>query len=170
MRARSGSQIHRFGLTLLELLYCLAIAAVIGGIGVPALQTVASNAERTATVNGLLGMIALARSAAQTTGAPITLCKAGAVQACSPAGDRWIVVAEDTTDVLRVLESHYVRLADSNRERFIFRPFPLSSTNGTVSFCDLRGGRAERAIVISTAGRPRVVRPDSQGLAACRRD
>ena len=56
----------------------------------------------------------------------------------------------------------------SNRARFEFRPFPSRSTNGTISFCDARGGAAQRAIVISYTGRPRLAAPDADsGLPAC---
>ena len=52
----------------------------------------------------------------------------------------------------------------SNRPFFDFRPVLQRSTNATVTFCDRRGPRAARAVIVSYTGRPRVdtVEPDGR--------
>ena len=44
----------------------------------------------------------------------------------------------------------------ANRRDFVFRPFEVRSTNGTLTFCDRRGPNAARAVIVSYTGRPRV--------------
>ncbi|MGD8323048.1 MAG: GspH/FimT family protein [Gammaproteobacteria bacterium] len=171
---------HPAGLTALELLVALALGAVVAGIGLPALHDAALNARRLAAVNGFVALIQFARGAAQARSATIYLCQADAGLSCNAAagGGRWIVAvapvsaASDVATnarVLRILELDFTGTVVSNRTAFTFRPFPQRSTNGTLSFCDPRGGRNERAVVVSVSGRPRLVHPSSdQGLAACR--
>lgn len=168
------------GLTLLELLVALAIMSVVAGLGVPALRDVTANARRVASVNGMLGAIQFARSAALTRDATTVLCQTSDALSCSGRvgdGSRWIIAVDAATDmpgaassqqILRVVQLSFSDTIISNRSRFEFRPFPLRSTNGTISFCDTRGGRAQRAIVISYSGRPRLAAPATEnGYPAC---
>lgn len=167
------------GLTALELLVALAVAGVVVGVGVPALQDAALNTRRLSAVNGLVGLIQFARSTAQTRSETVVMCKASPSLRCSDAGngERWVVtlmpaapVSETVANgaVLRVFEPGFSGPVVSNRSAFEFRPFPLRSTNGTVSFCDPRGGSHERAVVISPSGRPRTEQPSpGQELSAC---
>ena len=158
-------------MSLFELLIAMMIAAVIVAVGAPALQHVALNAKRASAVNGLTAAIQFARSSAQTRGGTLVLCKAHAALPCTPTGERWIVADPGEMQTLRSLALSEPDVTRSNRLRFEFRPFPRRSSNGTISFCDPRGGHNQRAIIISPSGRPRVSRPEADtGLAACDRD
>jgi len=170
------------GLTVLELMIALAVLSVVAGLGVPALRDFSLNAQRVAAVNGLLGAIQFARSAALTRAAPVVLCQTADTQNCSGASDRgmrWMVAVDAAPDtaaiepnpqVVRIIELRFAGSVVSNRAAFEFRPFPLRSTNGTISFCDVRGSQAQRAIVVSYSGRPRVTAAASeQGFPACPR-
>jgi hypothetical protein len=57
-----------------------------------------------------------------------------------------------------------------NRPYFEFRPPLHRSTNGTVVFCDDRGSRSARAVIVSYTGRPRVdtLNPDGRLLQCAR--
>lgn len=168
---------HAGGLTALELLVAMCLIGVLASLGVPALQHLAMNAQRLAATNGLVAAIQFARSTAAARNATITLCPSADARRCSAAPtpqDRWIVVAVEDGAAqaglrpLRVVDTHFSGAVRSNRAEFEFRPFPLRSTNGTISLCDRRGGRSQRAIVVSTSGRPRVAHPSSEaGLRQC---
>ena len=173
------------GLTALELLVTLAVVCVVAGLGVPAMRDFSLNAQRAAAVNGLLAAIHFARGAALTRDATIVLCKTADARACAGTttggGLRWIVgIAADSSaasgaalpagpvEVLRDFQLEFTGRIVSNRAAFEFRPFPLRSTNGTISVCDARGGRSQRAIVVSYSGRPRLAAPTTDSsLPAC---
>jgi len=168
------------GLTVLELLVSITIVALLASLGIPALRDLALNSQRVAAANSLVAAIQLARSAAVTRNATTTLCPSDDANSCVPAataGNRWIVAAFDGSheipgagpgEPLRVIDLTFTGDIISNRAAFEFRPFPLRSTNGTIRLCDPRGGAAQRSIVISTSGRPRVSRPSSQtGFTEC---
>jgi type IV fimbrial biogenesis protein FimT len=166
------------GLTALELLVAMSLIGLLASLGIPALQNLVMNAQRLAATNGLVAAIQLARSTAAARNATITLCPSVDARRCSAAPtphDRWIVVAiadgaaQAAVDrPLRVVNPDFSGALRSNRSAFEFRPFPLRSTNGTISLCDRRGGRSQRAIVISTSGRPRVAHASSEaGLRQC---
>ena len=166
----AAAQFHRTGLTALELLVTLAVVTVVASTGIPALQDVSLTARRAAAVNEFTGLVQFARSSAQTRAESIVLCKADAALRCGDAANeqRWIVGSLTNANPMRVFAPDFPGRIVSNRTQFEFRPFPNSSTNGTVSFCDPRGGAHERAVVISRAGRPRIERPNSaSGLQAC---
>jgi len=168
------------GLTVLELLVSITIIALLASLGIPALRDLALNTQRVAAANSLVAAIQLAKSAAVTRNATTTLCPSDDANSCltgGTAGNRWIVAAFDGSPgiplaqpgrPIRVIDLTFSGDIISNRSEFEFRPFPLRSTNGTIRLCDPRGGAAERAIVISTSGRPRVSRPSSQtGYSEC---
>jgi type IV fimbrial biogenesis protein FimT len=168
------------GLTALELLVSVTIVSLLASLGIPALRDLALNSQRVAAANSLVAAVQLARSAAATRNATTTLCPSADARSCltgTTAGNRWIVTVTEPGPAgptaafagpLRVIDLTFSGTIISNRTAFEIRPFPLRSTNGTIRLCDPRGGAAERAIVISTSGRPRIARPSAQtGFPAC---
>ena len=169
------------GFTALELLVALALAAVIAGIAIPALQDVRHNSGRLAAVNAITSAIWFARNTAMKTSSAVLLCKADEQRSCSAAahGDRWIVTHAPEDDAfedesparphaLRTLEVRFSGQIISNRSTYEFLPLPRRSSNGTILFCDARGGHHQRAIVVSYSGRPRLVHPQTEaGFSKC---
>jgi hypothetical protein len=51
----------------------------------------------------------------------------------------------------------------ANRATLSFRPFGQSGTTATFTFCDRRGDRSARAVIISQTGRPRVSGESASG-------
>lgn len=163
------------GFTLWELICALAVAGIAFAIGVPGLRTFALDSRRTANVNAFVVAVQLARSESFKRGRPVIVCKTSDGVRC--AGDEvrydagWMVFVneDDVHPPSRgadepLLFRHVPRSAGggaagiriaSNRAVFEFRPFRLRSTNGTVTFCDERGARAARAVIVSYTGRPR---------------
>jgi type IV fimbrial biogenesis protein FimT len=164
------------GLTVLELLVALAIMALVAGLGIPALQDAAHNARRLAAVNAVTRAIWYARSTATHSGTTVVLCKSDEQRQCSAAagGRHWIIAGQlaggspARQQTLRVFTTGFSGVISSNRSMFEFRPLPQRSSNGTIRFCDPRGGRHERAIIVSYSGRPRLARPQTDaGFPEC---
>src|SRR5690606_5423179 len=70
------------GYTLWELLVALAVAAIVLGLGVPALERLRLDIERTAAVNAFVGAVQLARSEAAKRARPVVLCKTVDFERC----------------------------------------------------------------------------------------
>lgn len=155
------------GITLLELIFALAIGAIVLGAGAPALQTFVLDSRRTADVNAFVTAVQLARSEAAKRGRPVVLCGSADLVTCAAEYTRgWLVFVDedDSRPPQRSLDEPLLLAyrpaiegtIESNREVYEFRPFQRRSTNGTVTFCDRRGAAAARAVIISYTGRPRV--------------
>lgn len=151
------------GLTLLELLAVIAIAAILSGLAIPALDRVVLNARRAATMESLVRAAWFARTEALRRGRPVILCGSDGRNACASGTDAWsrgwLVAAADAPDtVLRRgpgAVDPRARLV-ANRDAFSFEPHDRRSTNGTLAWCDGRGPAAARAVVIAPTGRPRL--------------
>ena len=158
------------GLTLLELLWVLALAAIVSATAVPAFRSYLLDARRTADINGFVTAIQLARNEAAKRGRPVVLCKTVDSLACGrreigyDAGWMVFVNTDDRRPPERAPSEQLLLLhrpattgtIRANRRLFEFRPFGWRSTNGTVTFCDDRGPPAARAVIVSYTGRPRV--------------
>ena len=159
------------GLTLWELLLTLLIASIVLGIGVPSWQTFALDARRTADINGFVLAVQLARSEAAKRGHAVVVCASLDRERCSADGLRltagWIVFDNEdgvrppqrspAEALLHVYQPTLEGTITANRPFFEFQVNYLRrSVNGTVVFCDSRGARAARAVIVSYTGRPRV--------------
>jgi type IV fimbrial biogenesis protein FimT len=165
------------GLTLLELLVVVVVAAVLLATGVPALRHLVLEARMTSTVNALVHDLHLARQAANLKARTVVVCPAAADGGCRGDG-QWdtgwtVVVAEGPengakrTPLAQRGPVHGIWV-HSNRRAFAFRPFSRRDTNGTIGFCDERGPAAVRALVISPTGRPRLAsRAEARARVKC---
>src|SRR5690349_14003218 len=83
------------GLTLLELLCALSIAAVALTAGVPAFRSFVLDAQLTADVNGWVLAVQIARSEAAKRGRPVIVCKTDDTYRCGgaalPTDAGWMV-------------------------------------------------------------------------------
>lgn len=160
------------GLTLLELLVVLAIAALLAGLAVPALDRALLNARRGATMESLVRAAWFARTEALRRGRPVVLCGSAGSDHCAGEPDAWsggwLVAAADAPLVaLRRgpgVTDRRARLI-ANRSTFSFEPHDRRSTNGTLAWCDNRGAAAARAVIIAPTGRPRL--EDGAGSIGC---
>jgi type IV fimbrial biogenesis protein FimT len=173
------------GFTLWELVWTLLVASVLVGIAVPSFEAVSLDARRTASVNGLVLAIQVARSESAKRGRSVALCASADGLTCTaPVRDYsrgWIVFVNDDGDRPPrrspdepLVYSHQPDLIGTilaNRDVFEFSPYyARRSTNGTVVFCDRRGTAAARAVIVSYTGRPRVdgVAADGSALPCAR--
>lgn len=153
------------GITLVELLTVIAIIAVLAGLAIPALDGLLLNARRAAAMDGLVRAAWFARTEALRRGGPVVLCAAAGSDRCLGDPDGWtggwvITPADAPGEVLRRGAGTADPRAQllSNRGVFSFEPHDRRSTNGTLAWCDARGVRAARAVIIAPTGRPRLER------------
>ncbi|MGH8494523.1 MAG: GspH/FimT family pseudopilin [Gammaproteobacteria bacterium] len=168
------------GVSLLELLIALAVAAVLLSTGVPGFRDLVQDNRRAARVNRLVHALHLARSEAIKQAEYVTLCKSATGLDCGSGGVRWddgwiVFTNRDHDEPAHTDAGEGILLREppiddltltGNRNAFTFRPFHRRSTNGTIVFCDSRGPASARAVIISHTGRPRVSarRPDGGPL------
>jgi type IV fimbrial biogenesis protein FimT len=160
---------HR-GITLPELVFSLAIVAGLLGWGVPSFREFRLNAARTREVNQFIQAVYFARSEAIKRNGVVSLCPSQDSEHCAPTGTPWqtgwIVfvnldrdspaVRDDGEELLRVYAPWHDGTVNANRKTLTFRPFGQMGVTATFAFCDQRGSRAARAVIISQTGRPRV--------------
>lgn len=154
------------GFNLLELLIAVLVIAVLAAAGAPAMRDLVLDARLSAAVNDFVRAVHFARQESQKRSLRVELCPRPAAARCEPDrawSNGWQVQASapsgDGPSPVAILRRGqppagvHIR---ANRDRFTFRPFTLRDTNGTVRFCDERGSRSARAVIISPTGRPRL--------------
>jgi type IV fimbrial biogenesis protein FimT len=160
------------GTTLWELLLTLGLAGLVAALAAPSFRQVALDARLTADVNAFFGAVQLARSESSKRGRSVVLCKTADQVECAGSERRydtgWMVFVNEDDHIPParspaepLLYAHRPATRGtivSNRPYFEFRAFLRRSTNGTVTFCDVRGPRAARAVIVSYTGRPRTAR------------
>ena len=168
---------RHLGFTLAELVFTLAIATGLLGWGVPTFREASRDAERTREVNQLVQSVHLARNEAIKRNGVVSLCPSTDGAACAPAGtpwhQGWIVFVNDDRDSPaardpgeQLLQVHAPWASGSvfaNRATLSFRPYGQIGVTASFTFCDERGPRAARAVIISQTGRPRVAASDASG-------
>lgn len=89
------------GFTIIELMFTIALAAILLAIGVPNFRDFLRNGRMAGQANDLLTGLNLARSEAVKRRAPVTLCAGTTAGGCSLAGDfkdGWIVLVDFDSD------------------------------------------------------------------------
>jgi type IV fimbrial biogenesis protein FimT len=161
------------GLTVIEFAVLLAVAGILAAAGLPALRGFILDVRMTRQLNAFVHSIHLAKQEAHKQNRYVAICQSPDGRQCQHgAGWRegWMVFVNSDRDdppqvdagerVLQVTARYQGGGIAANRSSFVFRPFQIRSTNGTVLFCDARGRDAFKAIVVSYTGRPRLVTGD----------
>ena len=165
------------GFSLVELIVTVSVLALLGGLAAPAFSGMYQDAQRTTAVNGFIHSVFLARSTAITSGRTVTVCRSVDQQSCSHQLEDWqsgwIVFMNTDDDLPPQRDAHETVLSvvhawpggriSSNRREYSFRPLIHRVVNGSIVFCDRRGSAQARAVIINSAGRPRVSTRDSNG-------
>jgi type IV fimbrial biogenesis protein FimT len=168
--------------SLPELLCALVILGATTGWALPSFREFSLNAARTREVNGFLQAVYLARSEATKRNGVVSLCPSPDGATCTPGAaweGGWIVfvnldrdspAARDAgEEMLRAYPAWDAGSIAANRSTLSFRAFGQSGVTATITFCDVRGSPAARAVVISQTGRPRVTdRYSTSGAPTCR--
>jgi len=170
------------GFTLAEVVFALAILAGLLGWGLPSFRETLRNAARSREINQFVHALHLARQEAIKRNGVVSLCPSTDGELCAPPGTPWqagwIVfvntdadapAARDPGEPLLGVAAHWPEGSlEGNRSTLSFRPFGQMGVTATFTFCDDRGARAARAVIISQTGRPRVSqRSPSDGPLTC---
>lgn len=174
------------GMTLMELLVTLSIAAILLTIAIPAFDSMLQRNRLATLANDLLTNLHLSRGEATRRNARVVLCKSSDGVACTNSGhwgQGWIVFhdvnnnaqIDDGEEILRAHASiasnlvlkgntpveNYVSYAAMGGARLVSGAFQA----GTLTLCQQSTESSEaRKLVISATGRPRVL---TTTVAAC---
>lgn len=165
------------GVSLPEFVFVVAIVAGLLGWAVPSFHQLKLDTVRAREVNQFVQALYFARSEAIKRVGVVSLCPSEDAEHCAPAGTPWqtgwIVfvnrdrdspaVRDDGEELLRSHAAWTDGTVDANRKTLSFRPFGQMGVTATFAFCDRRGSRAARAVIISQTGRPRVSDRDAAG-------
>lgn len=171
------------GMTLIELLFVLAIAGIILGIAIPSMKSIIDNQRLSAANNDLISSLIFARSEAVRQKKHITVCASSNESTCNTGGtgisnwsEGWIVFANTssndltrsvaTESLLRVISvsrgiSSITLTVNSGTPSLLsYRP------NGSIgnvaisqaklfTICDDRGSSAAHSTLLNRTGRPK---------------
>lgn len=151
------------GITLVELVIALALAALVTSFAVPSFGRLAANAQLTSASHQLIGALHFARSQSILRGIPTAVCVSENARECLARGRRargWIIVAlpdghEDSSILLR---THTIadRIGlSATRERVTYWPASRAGSTSTFELCHRDIALAARAVIVSRTGRPR---------------
>jgi len=172
------------GITLLELITTLAVAAISLAIVVPGWSALSQRSQLTSAANLVLTHLRYARTEAVTRGEAVTLCPSDDGSSCSVDPFGWhrgyLVFVDADGDRSRHTDETLLRIQDAaaaglrlhtsvGRPAIRFRPDGAAwGTNATFRVC--LGGEG-RAVVLYGSGRARVDRRAPGGRAvSCNRD
>lgn len=185
-RRRRAGRARAAGMTFIELMVVMAVAAVLLTVAVPSFDALLNSSRQTTLTNTFLTSLHLARSEAVKRNARVALCKSADGVSCT-AGGRWDqgwIVFHDANnnaqvdvgeELIRVYEAlpdtfalkgnnpaaNYVSYAPTGATRLISGALQM----GTITLCRVAaGGQDARRIVISGTGRPRV---EQANVASC---
>jgi type IV fimbrial biogenesis protein FimT len=165
------------GLTIVELMTALALAAVILGMAVPSFRRLWGAVSLGSGASQMMASLHRARSAAILRNVPVVVCLSADDSTCLvSAAERasgWLVFQDVHRRLPLQLESedellHRVRLPQGlsiqgTRAALTYWPTVQGGgTTGTFLVCETRGGVEGRAVVVSQTGRPR-----QAGAAPC---
>ena len=152
------------GITLVELIFTLAIAAIVLAIAVPSLSSLIDDVQMTTTVNSFVGNLHFARNEAVKQYQKIVLCPSVNGTDCDNS-NQWhqglmiFVDNGDNTDmrddgeeILRtqIPLSERINITSNNKGILGFYPTGTSNLyNATIIFCHRSSNIEPRAVVVS---------------------
>lgn len=174
------------GVTLIELMVVLSIAAILLGIGIPAFAALIHTSRLSSLTNELISSLHLARSEAIKRNARAVLCPSADGSSCEASGgwhQGWLVfhdannnaVLDEEESVIHARPalpdgfrvtgngpvSRYIAYTPTGATKLISGAFQA----GRLTLCnDAESARTARQIIISSTGRPRSVGIE---LASC---
>ena len=168
------------GLTFVELLVVITVAAILASIAFPDFVGLIKNNRSATEINDVLSSLTLARSEAVKRNTSVAVCSSADGAACLDSGEAWqngwIVfedpdgngVVADPADVISVYgELPGDRSLTFTPEFVVYESSGMATAGGNSTFilCDDRGDSSARGLILSASGRPRVaVDSDESGV------
>jgi type IV fimbrial biogenesis protein FimT len=175
-----GAAMEQSGFSLLELMVAVAVSALLLTIGIPSFTAFTSSTRLVNVTNELVSSLHLARSEAIKRNSRVVLCASATGTSCLAAGDwhqGWLVFHDANNNAVRdvgetvILARYalpvgfsltgneqikkYISYTSSGAAKLISGAFQA----GTLTLCNTSPALgAARQIVISSTGRPRVVK------------
>ncbi len=166
------NKIKSDGLTLIDVVVTLSVAAIVMSVAVPSYNTMTLDSRRSTTINRLIADLNLARSEAVKRGVDISICKTEDGVSCNSSINRegwssgWIVFLDENGDgtsssgeKLKVFQesgSFYSWEADFDEVVFSYQSNGFNSNNMIFTYCDKRGSEYSKKLTIMRVGRPRL--------------
>jgi len=162
--------LHRSrGVTALELLFVVAVLALLASLAAPSFASLQRAAALSAAANQLVWSLQQARSSAILQGVPTTLCLSADAVSC--VGSRnadargWLVFQQQPGRAAGDIDAATPRLrnvrlptrvtVNGSRAAVTYWPAARAGTTSTFDLC-VSGTSVGRSVVISQTGRPRV--------------
>ena len=171
------------GFTLIELMFVLAVAAILLSVAVPALQMFTMNSKQTGAINDFVSSMHLARNTAITTNARVTMCASSNGASCEAVSwdSGWILFRDansnqtvDGTDAIigTGSPSDGPTIASAQYGRFLmYRPngrvmsANVGTNTGEFTVCDSRGADHSKVVIVALSGRPKLSKTTANGTA-----
>jgi len=169
------------GYSLIELMATLAVIAVLLGLAAPSFSNLTSSTRMTSCINQLISEMHYARSEAIKRNTRVELCKCSDGATCSSSGDwsqGYLIFSdlnrdhqhEDSEPILHwqsaLSELHSLEYSAFPTSNYvIYYPDGRSLGNGTFTFCDTRGSKDAKAVILYKTGRIRTSRTKPNGDA-----
>jgi type IV fimbrial biogenesis protein FimT len=169
------------GFTLTELLVTLAVVAVVLSAGIPGVHQFVADNRRSAQTNYLLTAFERARAEARRTTRVVSVCPSRNGRSCASGHSGWhggfIVFANADADniaavnagdeILEVYEpvggSFTLRASRPVQDFVAFRPTGDAVRGGEFAWCDSRGPREGRAVIVRPSGKALVSKTSASG-------
>lgn len=170
------------GMTLIEMMFAIAIVAVLCSVSLPALGGLMRSEQSRSAHNALVTALNLARSTAAMRQTGVAICPSRDGATCDNAiwwQHGWIVFADANRDgkhdagetLIQIgqAQSGIAIASSAGRKHVIYRGDGSSAgSNLTFTLCDKRGLASADTVVISNTGRIRSGKASSsQAAAAC---
>lgn len=154
------------GMTLVELMVALAIAAILATIGFPSMSTFIQNNRLLSQTNALLGSLNQARSHAVARGRAVTVCgSAGGADCDGSWSTGWMTFVDEDGDGVRDAEEERLAFVSSVPDgvnirlvgdvvtlRFTREGSVAEERRHTFAICDGRGSGSARGVVVFPTG------------------
>lgn len=161
---------YQTGLTLIELMVVLAVAAILAGTAVPGMKGLILQQQQVSAVNSYLASFNLARSHAVSHAGQVIACPSRDGATCTGGlswEHGWLVYQDDNRNrqlddgepVLSVsgpLRPGLTATSSIGRPQLVYRADgSAAGSNLRLTLCDQRGPDRARSVVVNNAGRPR---------------
>jgi type IV fimbrial biogenesis protein FimT len=168
---------RQLGVSLLELIIAILVAAVLAGVAMPSFFEASRNNRIAVAVDTLFAHLLKARNHAVTNSEAVIICARDGGQ-CAPEDSYdwskgWLLVADlndneapdPTEPVLAEFEPESDAMKITFRTgtaRFRYRYNGIGTANGTFVLCDMSPPPKGRKVIVSNNGRPRLAQKNEE--------